>query len=74
MTGRKLGKWQKNSILGRKRSLLCKYIIYAPNVKTIYALKLVLETNGKFDRKKIQKSAILSLNFWGGGGRSKMNY
>ena len=70
MTGRKLGKWQKNLNFGEEKvwnELLCKYIIYAPNVKTIYALKLVLETNGKFDRKFENQQFHLDF-FLGGKG------
>ena len=75
MTGRKLGKWQKNLNCGEEKvwnELLCKYVIYAPNVKQIHAFKLVLEANGKYDWQKIGKLAkkphIL------GGKRSETNY
>ena len=39
--------------------------------RQIYALKLVLETNGKFDRKF--ENQQFHLNFFFGGERSKMN-
>ena len=51
LTGRKLEKMAKKATLfgGKKFSneLLTKYVIYAPNVKQIHVLKLVLEANGK---------------------------
>ena len=51
LTGRKLEKITKKATLfwGKKVSneLLSKYVVYAPNVKQIHALKLVLEANGK---------------------------
>ena len=54
MTGRKLGKWQKKTqFLGGNRSGMNYYaniLSVHQMLRQIHAFKLVLETNGKFDR------------------------